>query len=81
MTVGLKIGDIPEVMYVPPHEPVYQFHVAPVPKLPPFIPKVVLFPGQIGVTPKAAVADEEIEFKSTVVFTQDVELHIPTALT
>ena len=80
MTVGLKIGDIPEVMYVPPHEPVYQFQIAPVPKLPPFNPNVVLFPGQIGVTPKAAVAGEELEFKVTVVFTHEVELHAPIAL-
>ena len=64
-----------------PHEPVYQFHVAPVPKLPPLIPKVVLFPGQIGVVPVAEVAAVEIVFNVTVLFAQSVELHVPTALT
>ena len=68
-------------MYVPPHEPVYQIHIAPVPKLPPFIPKVVLFPGQIGLTPNAEEAGEELEFKIIVVFIHEVELHVPTALT
>jgi hypothetical protein len=32
---GITVKDVPVVSYVPPHEPEYQYHAAPVPRLPP----------------------------------------------
>ena len=58
----------------------YQFQFAPVAKLPPFNPSDVLLPWHIGVVPVADVAAIE-ELIIIVMLAQDVELHIPTALT
>ena len=40
-----KLDPVPSS--VPPHDPLYQFQVAPAPNVPPVIPKVELLPEQI----------------------------------
>ena len=40
-----RLGPVPTS--VPPHEPVYQFHTAPVPRLPPVIVSVFELPKQV----------------------------------
>ncbi|NBP06100.1 MAG: hypothetical protein EBV15_07785 [Bacteroidetes bacterium] len=47
--VTLKLEPVP--MEVPLHEPLYHFHVAPVPRLPPDTLTVVLWPLQILLEP------------------------------
>ena len=47
MTVGLKIGENPDVMYELPQLPEYQFHFPLVPRLPPVMLRVVELPEQI----------------------------------
>ena len=67
---------------VPPHEVLYQNQLAPVPGLPPEMPMVTGFPGQI--TGADAVAESgRIELKSVtiVMLEQEVVLQMPSALT
>ena len=59
----------------------YQFHVAPVAKLPPVIPRVEDEPLHIGVVPVAEVADVDNVFTVTIVFTHVVVLQVPEANT
>ena len=81
-TVGLKTGEVPEILYVPPHEPVYQFQFADVPGIPPLIPKEVGKPSHIieGLA-VAEVAGDEFEFTVMVTLLQLVVLHTPAANT
>ena len=80
--MGVITGDCPEMMYAPPQDPVYQFQLAEVPRLPPVIPRLDCKPEQIveGIA-VAEVAETESELKVTVIVTQDVEPHKPSALT
>ena len=78
---GANAGDAPDITYVPPHEPVYQFQLAPVPRLPPVIPRVVFEPAQIGVVPDAEVAGDERVLIATVTLTQVVVFNVPCART
>ena len=52
---GLTDMDEPVPMEVPPHDPEYHFHEAPVPNEPPLTESVVLPPGQILVVPEIPV--------------------------
>ena len=57
---GFTTGAAPEVVYVPPHELTYHFHVAPSePKLPPVIPRVEEEPEQTGKAGDAEVGAED----------------------
>ena len=53
---GLTVILIPLPMNVPPHELLYHFQDAPLPRLPPVNVNVVLLPWQIVVVPLIAVA-------------------------
>ena len=80
--VGLNIGDSPVATEVPPHEPLNQFNVAPIPGLPPIVLKVVVPPAQIIIElPVAELAWVDGVPTFTVVLTQVVVLHNPTAFT
>ena len=72
----------PEIRYVPPHDPVYQFQFEPVPRIPPDEFNVVAEPVHIveGLA-DAELAAIETELTVTIVLTHEVELHIPSALT
>ena len=78
---GINTCVAPEARKEPLQEPVYHFQIAPVPKIPPAIVRLVLFPGQIGEVPDAEVAAVEIVLSVTDVLTQVIELQVPTALT
>ena len=67
---------------VPPHEPLYHFHDAPVPSKPPATVKVVVAPAQIvaGAAEADAGSVDKL-FTVTVVVTQAVVLQVPSALT
>jgi hypothetical protein len=64
VAVGVTVIEAPAPSEVPPHEPEYQSHVAPVPRLPPVIPRVVVDPVHIG---EVEVAEEAIIDKSLTV--------------
>ena len=69
-------------MYIPPQELMYQFQIAPSePKLPVVIPSVEDEPEQIGDKEEAEVGAVDEVFKTTVVLTQVVVPHVPSALT
>ena len=59
----------------------YQFQLAPVPRLPPEIASVVEFPEQIGEVPEAEVAAVDKVLTVIVVLTQVVVLQVPAAKT
>ena len=74
--------DVPFPAVVPPHETVYQCHVAPVPNVPPVNDNVDEAPVQTEVDD--AFADDaalEVVFNVTVVLTQVVLPQVPSALT
>lgn len=79
--VGATVIVKPVPTKVPPQLPLYHFHVAPVPKLPPVKESVVELPLQI--VPKVAlikVAAVEVVFTVTVEDTHIVVLQVPSAL-
>ena len=66
----------------PPQEPEYQYHFAPVPRLPPFKFKVIEPPGQITVgLAEIELACKEVIFTIKETLLQTVVLHVPSALT
>ena len=72
----------PEVTKVPPHEPVYHIHEAPVPRLPPEKLKVDEEPVHIAEgKPEAEPGGEEIKQTDIETLTQVVVLQLPSALT
>ena len=79
--MGLNTGAAPEITYVPPQEPEYQFQLAAVPRLPPLIPRVVEPPVQIGDVPVTDVAAVDLVFTVRIILIQVVVLHNPSALT
>ena len=67
---------------MPPQLPVYQFQVAPVPKLPPVAVNVVAPLGQVGFTDAVApVGAVEFVFTVTATLAHVVVLQVPSALT
>lgn len=80
--VGFTEMVFPVANGVPPHEPVYQFHAAPVANEPPLILKLVLFPKHIFEVPVIELAAVEVSFVTvTTTFLQIVVLQVPSALT
>ena len=79
---GFSIIDDPIPAPFPPQEPVYQFQLPPVPRFPPEIPIVVDSPSQI-VVEDAVIELTDVVVSLTVIkiLRQEVELHIPSALT
>ena len=65
---------------MPPHEPVYQFQFAPIPKFPPDMLSVVDTPLQIGEVPLAEVAAVDNVFTFMVILEHIVVLQNPSAL-
>ncbi len=62
--VVLAVGDtvmlVPVPEDVPPHDDVYHFQLAPVPRLPPLTERVVFLPRQIVVEPVIEVAGTDV---------------------
>jgi hypothetical protein len=72
--------ELPVPTKVPPHDPLYHFHDAPVPKEPPLTAIFVLLPTQIvGVPAVAPVGFVEGVFTWTVTCAQVVVPHSPSA--
>ena len=74
--------DTPEVKYVPPQDPVYQIHLAFVPKVPPFLFNPEADPIQIvpGFTETESEVTEFV-FNTIAVLTHVVVLQVPWART
>lgn len=82
VTAGETTIDDPVPSSVPPHEPLYQVHTAPVPNDPPETLRVAFPPWQIvGELAVADVGAAELAFTVTVTLAQVVVLHVPSALT
>ena len=82
MLVGLTLSVAPVPSSVPPQEPLYQVQLAPVPRVPPVIPKVVLLPEHIVARlAVAVVAATELLLTVIVTLWQAVVLQVPSALT
>ena len=74
--------ELPVPTNVPPQLPLYQFHVAAVPRLPPFTVNVALPPEHTLVVEVVMdVAADEGAFILIVILEQAVELQVPSALT
>jgi hypothetical protein len=58
--LGATVSEVPVAKTVPPHEPLYHFQLAPVPKLPPLTESVVFLPRQIVLVPLIEVAATEV---------------------
>ncbi len=65
---------------VPPQLPLYHLQLAPVPRLPPEILKVVDLPWQIAEGPLIALTGTEVSCTVTVTLLQIVLLQVPSAL-
>jgi hypothetical protein len=83
--VVVAVGDtvilVPVPDAEPPQDDVYHFQLAPVPKVPPLMLKVVFCPLQIVLVPVIEVAGTDVSFTVTVTLLQMVLLHVPSALT
>ena len=78
----MTFNENPDPSVTPPHAPEYQYQFAPEPKVPPDIPNVTVEPEQIFVElPVIEFACVEFVFTITLVLTQTVVLHNPSALT
>ena len=75
--------DAPLPEDVPPHEPVYHCHVAPVPKVPPDSVKVIAMPGQTVSEGDPETNETAVDKAFTVIvaLTQVVVLQVPCART
>ena len=60
LTVGATVMLAPVPANVPPHDVVYHFQLAPVPRLPPLTERVVFLPRQIVVEPVIEVAGTDV---------------------
>jgi hypothetical protein len=78
---GDTVSKDPVVRIVPPQLPLYHFHEAPNPKLPPDTDKVVAFPTQMVVVPEILTAGVDVSLTVTVKLLQMVLLHLPSART
>ena len=82
MEVGVTDNELPLPSREPLQLPLYHFQVAPVPKLPPVLVRVVLWPLQIVVAlALAEVTGVEVSFTVKVIFLQTVLLQVPSART
>lgn len=82
VAVGDTLMDAPVPTSVPPHDPLYQFHVAPVPSEPPLTVSVDEPEGQmLGELAVADVGAVEEVLSDTVTLWQEVVLHVPAAFT
>lgn len=77
---GDTVTEVPEPTLVPPQEPLYHFHVAPAPSVPPETLSVVEVPKHIVEVPEMEVAGLEVSCTVIEVEIQAVELHVPSAL-
>ena len=68
--VGVITGDDPDIIKLPPQDPVNQFQFAPVPKIPPVMINEEELPIQIGLVPAAEIAGVDKVFTTTVVLPQ-----------
>ena len=80
--MGVTLNVLPLPASAPLQLPLYHFQLAPVPRLPPVIDSVVLWPLQIVVELAVAdVAGTEVSFTVNVMLLQSVLLQLPSALT
>jgi hypothetical protein len=79
---GVTDNELPLPSGAPLQLPLYHFQVAPVPKLPPVLVRVVLWPLQIVVAlALAEVTGVDVSLTVKVKLLQAVVLHVPSART
>ena len=79
VAVGDTVMLVPVPADVPPHDDVYHFQLAPVPRLPPFTDSVVFLPRQIVLVPLIEVAATEVSLIVSVNDLHIVVLQPPSA--
>jgi hypothetical protein len=81
VVLGVTLRLVPVPAEVPPHEPLYHFHVAPVPSDPPDMLSVLLWPLHNVLVPLIVVTGVDVSLTVKVKLLQDVVLHVPSART
>ena len=78
--LGLAIWVVPVPMDVPPHVPIYHFHEAPVPKVPPLNVRTLVSDKQnVLFVPLTLTAGAEVSLTVRVKDLQTVLLQVPSA--
>ena len=80
VVLGVTLRLVPVPAEVPPHEPLYHFQLPPVPRLPPDMLSVLLWPLQIVVVPLMLFVGTEVSLTVIVTLWQAVVLQVPSAL-
>jgi hypothetical protein len=81
VVLGVTLRLVPVPAEVPPHEPLYHFHVAPVPSDPPDMLSVLLWPLHNVLVPLIVVTGVDVSFTVMLYDLQAVVLHVPSART
>jgi hypothetical protein len=77
--LGVTLRLVPVPAEVPLHEPLYHFHVAPVPSDPPDVLSVLLWPLQSKLVPAIDDAGTDVSFTVMLYDLQAVVLQVPSA--
>ena len=80
-TAGATAILLPDPIEVPPQVPLYHFHEAPWPSVPPLTVNVVLVPRQMVDVPVIDDAGNELSLTVTFTVLHMVVLQVPSALT
>ena len=80
VVLGVSLRLVPVPAVVPPHEPLYHFQLPPVPRLPPDMLSVLLWPLQIVVVPLMLFVGTDVSLTVMVTLWQAVVLQVPSAL-
>lgn len=82
VALGVTLRLVPVPAEVPPHEPLYHFQLPPVPRLPPDMLSVLLWPLQIVFALALTdVTGVDVSLTVKVKLWQDVVLQVPSART
>ncbi len=79
VVLGVTLRLVPVPAEVPPHVPLYHFHVAPVPSEPPDVLSVLLWPLQSKLVPAIDDAGTDVSFTVMLYVLQAVLLQVPSA--
>ena len=79
VVLGVTLRLVPVPAEVPPHEPLYHFQLPPVPRLPPDMLSVLLWPLHNVVVPLMLFVGTDVSFTVMLYDLQAVLLQVPSA--